>query len=172
MYYLKKKKPNDGKKRSSKSDLQKWTDKLDKVVSLYVRMRDSREYHYKYFRCISCGRVLPVEQADCGHYMSRRNMNTRFDTTNVHAECRRCNRFDASHLVGYRHNLIMKLGKMSFINKHPNATVNSAEAKRLGEQQVDLLEMRAHQTKKWSVFELQQLYKYYAALILKMKEEM
>lgn len=28
-----------------------------------------------------------------------------------------------------------------------------------------------HQAKNWSVFELQELYKYYAALILKMNEE-
>lgn len=170
MYYLGKRKNGKGKRQ--RTELQKWTDKLDKIISLYVRMRDSKEYHYKYFQCISCGRILSVDQADCGHYMSRRNMSTRFDTRNCHAECRRCNRFDASHLVGYRHNLILRLGTLSYRQKHPDGHPVMEEVKRLGEQQVDLLEIEAHQTKKWSVFELQELYKYYAGLILLMKSEM
>jgi hypothetical protein len=162
-----------GKKtRKQRSELQKWTDKLDKVMSLYVRMRDSKEFHYKYFRCISCGRVLPIDKADNGHYLSRRHMSTRFDTRNQNAECTYCNRFSADHLVGYRKNLIMKLGRLSYLQKHPGAHLDLAEVKRLGEQQVDLLEVTAHQTKKWSVFELQELYKYYAALILEMKNDM
>ncbi len=165
MYYLKKKKP---KKNTAKSELRKWITKLDRVMSLYIRMRDSQEYHFKYFRCISCGRVLTVDQADCGHYMSRANMSTRFDTANMNAECRKCNRFDASHLVGYRRNLIAKLGKRSWMQKHPGTPPNLSEIKRLGEQQVDLLEIKAHQTKKWSVFELQQLYIYYANEIKRM----
>ena len=51
------------------------------------------------------------------------------------------------------------------------SSVDMEEVKRLGEQQVDLLEVMKHQAKNWSVFELQELYKYYAALILKMNEE-
>lgn len=84
-YYIKKK---SGQKK--KSELRTWINKLDKAVSLYVRMRDSKEYHYKYFRCISCGRVLPVSDADCGHYVGRAHMSLRFDTRNVNAECRYC----------------------------------------------------------------------------------
>lgn len=164
---------NKGKKpRRQKSELRKWTDQLDKILSLYVRMRDSREFHYKYFRCISCGRVLPISEADCGHYHSRVHMSLRFDTRNVNAECRRCNRFSSDHLIGYRKNLILKLGMLSFKQKHPNETPIMEEVKRLGEQQLDLMDVEKHQAKKWSAFELQQLYQYYAALILKMKEEM
>lgn len=164
---------NKGKKpRRQKSELRKWTDKLDKVLSLYVRMRDSREFHYKYFRCISCGRVLPISEADCGHYHSRVHMSLRFDTRNVNAECRRCNRFSSDHLIGYRKNLILKLGMLSFKQKHPNETPIMEEVKRLGEQQLDLMDVEKHQAKKWSVFELQQLYQYYSALILKMNGEM
>lgn len=170
MYYMRKKKSATNKKNSPSSELRKWINKLDKVMSLYIRMRDSHDYHFKYFRCISCGRVLPVDQADCGHYMSRRNMNTRFDTSNMNAECRRCNRFDASHLVGYRKNLVGKLGKMAWRQKYPNTPPVMEEIKRLGEQQVDLLEIKARQTKKWSVFELQHLYMYYAGEIKRMSE--
>lgn len=170
-YYIKRK-----KKKGGRSELQKWIAKLDKVMSLYVRMRDSKEFHFRYFRCISCGQVKPIEQGDCGHYVSRTHMALRFDTRNMNCECRHCNRFSADHLIGYRRNLVMKLGRQSFRDKHPGVTIFSTESvkecQRLGEQQVLLLEMMKNQTRKWSVFELQELYKYYSALILKMKEEL
>jgi hypothetical protein len=176
-FWKRKSSKSDGSKkpRRKKSELQTWIAKLDKVMSLYIRMRDSKEFHYKYFRCISCGRVLPVSQEDCGHYVGRSNLSVRFDTRNMNGECRYCNRMDSSHLIGYRRNLIMKLGKQMFKNKYPHVNMGTpgalTEMKRLGEQQVDLLEVQGHQAKHWSVFELQELYKYYSALILKMKED-
>lgn len=158
------------KKKGKQTELKKWIDKLDKVVSLYVRMRDSAEFHYKYFRCISCGKIKPIEMADCGHYMSRRHMSLRFDTRNVNAECSACNRFSSDHLVGYRENLIMKLGKQEFLSKHPNQSLNLAEVKKLGTQEVKLLELLSKESRKWSVFELQQLYVFFSKEILRMRK--
>lgn len=60
-----------------------------------------------------------------------------------------CNRFSADHLIGYRANLIRKIGT----------------------QRYQLLEAKAHQTKKWSCFELEQLIKYYSALVKKLSDE-
>ena len=54
-----------------------------------------------------------------------------------------CNRFSADHIIGYRENLIKKIGEQRFL----------------------LLEVKAHDTKKWSHFELEQLIKYYRARI-------
>lgn len=64
--------------------------KLDKVFSLYIRLRDSAAYNYQYFRCISCGQIKPFEQMDCGHFISRTHQATRFDEENAHGECRFC----------------------------------------------------------------------------------
>ncbi len=61
--------------------------KLDKVFSEYIRKRDTRN---GVFKCISCGRILPYEQADCGHYINRKHMSTRFDEMNCNAQCRSC----------------------------------------------------------------------------------
>ena len=61
--------------------------KLDKVFSEYIRKRDT---HNGVFKCISCGRILPYEQADCGHYINRKHMSTRFDEMNCNAQCRSC----------------------------------------------------------------------------------
>ena len=53
-----------------------------------------------------------------------------------------CNRFKADHMIGYRENLIAKIGQQRF-NK---------------------LAWKAAQTKKWTDFELIELTKYYKAL--------
>ena len=121
--------------------------KLDKEFSLYIRLRDAMPNGF--FKCVSCGEIKPFEQADCGHYWSRRHMSTRYDEENCHAECRSCNRFKADHLAGYRDNLIRKIGQMRF----------------------DKLAWKASQAKKWSDFELQELIKYYKALNAKLRKE-
>ena len=86
MYYLKKKKTDKPKKRqASQATLVK---KLDKVFSQYIRLRDA--FPNGTFRCISCGKIKPFDQSDCGHYHSRRHMSTRFDEENCNSECRYC----------------------------------------------------------------------------------
>lgn len=102
-----------------------------------------------YFRCISCAQIKPYEQADCGHFHSRRHMATRFDEDNAHAECRACNRFSADHLIHYEKNLKSKIGQQRF----------------------DKLAWRASQAKKWTDFELIELTKYYKALGDKLSKE-
>ena len=121
--------------------------KLDKVFSRYIRLRDCMPNGY--FRCISCGQIKPYEQADCGHFHSRRHMATRFDEDNAHAECRACNRFSADHLIQYEKNLKAKIGQLRF----------------------DKLAWRASQAKKWTDFELIELTKYYKALGDKLSKE-
>lgn len=134
MYYLKNK-----KKKSTAKRKVNYIDKLDKVFSKFIRLRDASPSGL--FKCISCGKIKPIEQADCGHYFSRRHMNTRYDEKNCHAECRACNRFDAEHLIGYRENLIQKIGIDEY-NK---------------------LSVRVNLTYQWSDFEIKELIKYYTA---------
>lgn len=141
-YYIKKK----SEKKKSPS-LPALVDRLDKVFSKYIRLRDAMPSGM--FRCISCGKIKPIEQADCGHFHSRTHMSTRFDEDNCHAECRYCNRFSADHIIGYRENLIRKIGSQRFL----------------------LLEVKARETRKWSHFELEQLAKYYRALVEKLQKE-
>lgn len=107
-YYIKR------KKRATKRNGPDYKAQLDKEFSLYIRLRDSMDFEGKSFKCISCGKIKPFAQADCGHYFSRRHMSTRFDEDNCHAECRYCNRFNAEHLDGYRKNLIKKIGQKRF----------------------------------------------------------
>lgn len=147
-YYIRRKakeKPAARKTRQpSRSSL---VAKLDKVFSQYIRLRDAMPGGV--FRCISCGRILPIEKADCGHYFSRRHMSTRFDEDNCNAECSFDNRFNAEHMVGYRENLIKKIGLQRF----------------------QLLSVRANETKKWSCFELEVLIKHYQGKVKELEKE-
>lgn len=143
-YYFKKKtkdahgeeKPHKKKTTRSKPNL---TKKLDKVFSAYIRLRDAMPSGY--FRCISCGQIKPFDQADCGHFFSRRNMSVRFDEDDCHAECKFCNRFSSDHLIAYQANLICKIGMQRF----------------------ELLSAKSHQFKHWSDFELEAMIKHYTA---------
>ena len=120
--------------------------KLDREFSLFIRLRDSEN---GYFKCISCGKIKPFEQADCGHYINRQHMSTRFDEMNCNAQCRACNRFQEGNMSGYRQGLV----------------------KKYGEKRVLLLEMRKNDIKRYSEFEYQALIKYYHALNERLKKD-
>jgi hypothetical protein len=82
--------------------------KAQKVFNAWIRHRDSKD---GYFTCISCFRTLPVDQMNAGHYVPVKGGSAlRFNEYNVNGECIRCNGFDEFHLIGYRKNLIKKIG--------------------------------------------------------------
>jgi hypothetical protein len=121
--------------------------KADDAFSLFIRTRDSQEFEGKFFRCISCGRVLPIDQADAGHLINRAHMSLRFSELNVNAQCRFDNRFREGDYSGYRKGLIQKIGL----------------------QKVELLEAQKNITNKISNFELEILAKHYKAETKKFK---
>ena len=113
--------------------------KADEAFSKFIRTRDSQPYEGRAFRCISCNRVLPIEQSDCGHYVNRSHMSVRFNEKNCNAQCRHCNRFMEGNIQDYRKGLIAKIGL----------------------QQVELIESMKHVTNKITTFELEILAKHY-----------
>ena len=123
-------------RKASRSTLMR---KADEAFSLFIRTRDSQPFEGRAFRCISCNRILPIEQADCGHYANRSHMSLRFSEANCHAQCRHCNRFQEGNIQDYRKGLINKIG----------------------EQKVLLLEAQKNITNKITNFELEVLAKHY-----------
>ncbi len=111
--------------------------KLDRIFSIYIRQRDADDNGY--IRCISCGKVVYWKDADCGHYVNRANMATRYHEKNCNAQCRRCNRFEEGNMLGYTKGLIRKYG----------------------EGILDELDWLRHQTSKMTKFEYETLIKYY-----------
>ena len=141
---------------------------------MYIRLRDSKPYRFAAFRCISCGDVKPFAMMDCGHYVSRNCFKLRWEPSNSHGECSRCNRLQGDHLLGYRKNLILKLGQEAIKGTIAESLPNDRKLimiKKLGEQRVLQLEAAKYEEKKWSVSELQEMYMYFAALVLELKNE-
>lgn len=60
----------------------------DRVFSLYVRNRGST---FGYNHCFTCGVYLPVSDLQCGHFRSRRYINTRWHPVNCWSQCNHCN---------------------------------------------------------------------------------
>ena len=50
--------------------------KLDRIFSEYIRLRDANPQGYTV--CISCGKIVPWKESDCGHFINRSHMATRF----------------------------------------------------------------------------------------------
>ena len=82
--------------------------KVQEIFNKYIRKRDSKD---GYFECISCGKILPIEKMNAGHYVPvSRSSFLRFHEWNVSGECSYDNGFNEFHLIGYRRNLIEKIG--------------------------------------------------------------
>lgn len=120
--------------------------KLDRIFSKFIRLRDCDNNGAGF--CISCGKPITFNTSDCGHYINRKHMSTRFDEQNCNAQCRACNRFDEGNIQGYRKGLIEKYG----------------------EDAVELLEIKKFNTCKIGSFEINQLIKIYREKIKAMNE--
>lgn len=103
------------------------------MFSEYVRLRDADINGFT--RCISCGKVEYWKDADCGHYINRKHLSTRWHEKNCHAQCRACNRFDEGNSLGYAKGLIARYGhgvldELEFI-KHNNGKLSDFEGELL-----------------------------------------
>lgn len=92
-------------KDKSVSDLTKIA---QRHVNAYVRARDSEN---GYFKCISCGRILPISDLQAGHYFPAGHYTAlRFDPENINGQCLQDNYFKHGNQTGYRRGLIEKIG--------------------------------------------------------------
>ena len=74
------------------------------VFNAYIRKRDEGQ------PCISCGKF--GEAPNCGHFFAVGGYDAlRYNEDNAHLEGAYCNCWDESHLIGYRENLLNKIGQ-------------------------------------------------------------
>lgn len=134
--------------RKKKTNRQKLIERLDKIFSIYIRIKEATP-HTGYVRCFTSGRVMHWKTAQCGHFCSRRHMNLRWSEMNCHPQSMEQNVFEHGNLLVYRRKMVEKYG----------------------EQAVNQLEASAYITKHWSEFELEQMIQYYTALVEKIRDE-
>ena len=77
------------KRPSKTTERQKLVHKLDDAFSEYIRLRDADENGI--VTCITCGDKRHWMGVDCGHFVPRINMATRWELKNSHGQCRLCN---------------------------------------------------------------------------------
>lgn len=73
--------------------------KLDRVFSLYIRTRNAKN---EIVECVTCGVQKHYTEMDAGHFVSRRHYATRWNSSNCHVQCKKCNNWGAgeSYLMG------------------------------------------------------------------------
>lgn len=121
--------------------------KLDKIFSEFIRLRDADSNGM--VGCISCMKIDHWENVDCGHFVNRGHMSTRYNEKNCNAQCRKCNRFDEGNSIGYTRGLIRKYGT----------------------QVIDELEILKHQESHLSDFDYEVLIKHYQKEVKRLREE-
>lgn len=89
-------------------------EKLDKIFSEYVRIRDADASGYVH--CYCCGYPIHWTNAQAMHFMNRRHLGTRFNEENVNAGCPPCNMYQNGNLEAYEAHLIREYGD-SIIDK-------------------------------------------------------
>ena len=125
--------------REKKADsVSKLRDKLDTVFSKFIRLRDTDKHGVGY--CIDCNERVIWKHLQCGHFMSRRIMSTRWDEQNCHAQKDGCNGFEGGRQYEYGRALDVRHG------------VGTHEA----------VYMRSRKDKKWTSIELKELIEHYA----------
>lgn len=60
-------------------------EKLDKVFSYYIRLRDADENGY--CKCCTCGKKFHWKKIQNGHWISRGKLSTRFHEQNCNSQC-------------------------------------------------------------------------------------
>lgn len=124
------------------------TSTADFWFSRYIRLRDSDGNGCA--RCCTCGAYKPVKRMDCGHYIKRQHMATRFDERNCACQCKKCNAFEQGNDKIFA----------DYIEK------------RYGLPILDQLRMAAMTRRKYSRYELSQVAEYFKQkAILKAREK-
>jgi hypothetical protein len=105
--------------------------KLDKLFSLYIRLRDAKD---EFCTCVTCGKTKHYKDGiHCGHFQSRRHKATRWNEKNAHPQCAGCNTFNQGEQ--YKHALYID--------------------KRYGKGTADEMVLLSNTSVKWSIHELE-----------------
>ena len=126
---------------------QKLVKDLDKVFSLFIRMRASDENGYA--TCYTCGQVKKWKEGDAGHFISRGAYSTRWNETNVQFQDKKCNIFQS----GQQYLFSVALNRLH------------------GEGTADALYVMSRQTRKYGVGEIKAMIEIYKDKVERLKRD-
>ena len=84
-----------------------------KDFSKYIRLRDCLKTtgSKNSGRCITCGKVFPIEKLQAGHFLAGRNASILFHEDMVNAQCMACNVFLHGNIEEYYPIMLEKYGQ-------------------------------------------------------------
>lgn len=126
------------KNKPRKTSLPALQAKADKAMSTYIRLKYSD--HAGNVRCVSCGKVVPWKESDCGHFIPRsRGAAIRYVEENCHPECQGCNRFSHSHLIGYTLFMVDTYGreKIEELEQEARKVLSQSQKRQLAEEALE-----------------------------------
>lgn len=97
-----------GKKLPRKPSLKQMVAKADAAFSIYIRHRDADGRGN--CRCVTCEKVAPIKEMQCGHFVSRVHRSLRWDERNAAAQCVGCNMFHEGRKDVFAVRLVEKYG--------------------------------------------------------------
>lgn len=111
--------------------------KLDKVFSLYIRTKYAVN---GIVECVTCGIKKEIKEIQCGHYIPRQHLSTRWDEENCYPQCIGCNVFRKGNYPAFSLFLVRNFGK----------------------ERLESLELKRRQVTKLKEADLQEMYEEYA----------
>jgi len=121
--------------------------KADKWFSIFIRLRDADENGL--CRCITCPRIAEPKKMDCGHFIKRQYLTTRYNERNCHAQCKHCNAFEQGKNEVYAREI----------------------SKRYGEQTLNLLYVEKTKMKRMTRWDYEQIAEVYKTLAAQLSKE-
>ena len=76
---------------------------IDREFSFYIRLLEADQYGYT--RCFTSGKRLHYLKLDCGHYVSRSHLTTRWDADNCRPQSKHDNQFLDGNIEVFKENL-------------------------------------------------------------------
>jgi 5-methylcytosine-specific restriction endonuclease McrA len=83
--------------------------KLDQVFSQYIRRKDATSDGHAV--CVSCHAVKSWKEQQCGHFVSRTYLATRWDERNAAVQCMPCNVWKRGNYPAYTLYMLRKYGQ-------------------------------------------------------------
>ncbi|MEN6296979.1 MAG: recombination protein NinG [Rectinema sp.] len=147
-YYTKAKKPREtGKRRTLEElDYNELIGRLDKEFSCWIR--HIHQIADGYCKCYTCGKIMPLKEAQAGHFVSRRYYNTRYHPDNVRPQCAGCNGPRAGEPMRFRINLCAEIGEEK-VRQLENIAVLGGERHLQRESLIIAIKMYREKNKKW-----------------------
>lgn len=107
------------------------------LFSRYIRLRDClfTTRTKERGRCVTCEFELPIKDLQAGHFIPGRTNAVLFDEECVHAQCKTCNILKGGNILVYRRKILDLYG----------------------DGYDEVLEKRAHEVKKFTIEELENL---------------